>query len=88
MDYNEEGIKVAVGTIEGLVANWTPDEAIQTIDALVHVAVDKDLTGAEKALWVKEQALELVEDVWAIFLPILIELLYKIMMGFVEDFRK
>ena len=87
IDYKEEGIKIAVETMETLVVKFTPDSAIKTIDELVHIAVYKDMTGEEKAKWVLEQAIELVEDVWEIFLPILIELLYKVMMGFVEDFR-
>ena len=87
MDYKEEGIKVAISTIDQLIVNFTPDDAIKTIDELVHVAVSKDMTGQQKADWVLEQAIDLVEDVWEIFLPILIQLLYKIMMGFVTDFR-
>ena len=88
MDYKEEGLKIAVEVVENMVVSFTPDAAIEKIDELVHIAVTKDLTGADKAAWVLEQAVELVEGVWEIFLPILIELLYKIMVGLVEDFRK
>lgn len=87
MDYTEEGIKVAVGVIDDLILKFTPDDAIGKIDELVHLAVDKDISGADKAAWVLEQALSLVEDIWGFLLPRLIELMYQIMIGKVADFR-
>ena len=87
MDYKDEGIKLAVGVIDDMIIKFTPDDAISAIDALVHVAVDRDTSGEDKAKWVLEQAKELVEGVWEFVLPRLIDLMYKIMMGYVEDFR-
>ena len=87
MDYKDEGIKLAVSTVEGMIVKFTPDDAISAVDALVHVAVDIEISGKDKAKWVLEQSVKLVEGVWQIFLPILIELMYKIMMGYAEDFR-
>lgn len=84
----EDGLaKIGSDLLDKIIINFTPDEAIATIDSLVHIAVDADLTGEEKAKWVLNEALELVDDVWEWVLPRLIELLYKIMMGYIEDFR-
>ena len=70
-----------------IVIGFTPDVAIDAIDDLVHMAVSKDMTGAEKAEWVLKETLEMGGDLVEWFLPRLIELLYKIMMGYIEDFR-
>ena len=87
MDYKDEGIKLAVGVIDDMIVKFTPDDAISKIDALVHIAVDKNISGEDKAKWVLEEAKDLVEGVWEFVLPRLIELMYKIMIGAVNDFR-
>ena len=88
-DYSiEEGLrKIGSDLADDIVVRFTPDKAIEAIDALVHVAVSKDLTGKEKADWVLSEALDLGENLIEWFIPRLIELLYRIMMGLIVDFR-
>ena len=80
MDYRQEGIKLAVATLETIVMTVTPNEIIEKVDELVHMAVDKDMTGMEKFMWVLQQAQPLVYKLFKGALMLLIQALYDKMM--------
>lgn len=80
MDYREELTTMSLGVVDELILKYTPDDVIKKANELVHIAVDKDMTGSEKFEWVLGQVKPLLSWILKAFGSKLVQLLYNIMM--------
>lgn len=87
MDYNEEGKKVALELMDRMIVSVTPDDVIAKTDQLVKLAANKEMTGSEKFDWVVGQVEPLIWGALEYVARRLVQLMYEIMVGKVEDFR-
>ena len=84
-DYSKEVNDFQLDLIDKLVLEVTPDKAIEKANELVHLAVDMDMTGAEKFKWVVDQIKPTLEWLVGLLAEVLVQLLYNMMMGYKED---
>ena len=84
-DYTEEIVDFQLGVIDKIVLEVTPDVMITKANELVHAAVDKDMTGAEKFAWVVDQVKPALTWAVGLLAEVLVQLLYNMMMGYKED---
>lgn len=87
MDYNEEGKKVALELMDKMIVSITPDDVIAKTDELVKLAANKEMTGAEKFEWVVAQVEPMLWTALDFVAKRLVQLMYEIWIGKVEDFR-
>ena len=87
MDYTEEVQDFQLDLIDKLILEVTPDLAIEKANELVHIAVNMDMTGVEKFNWVVEQVKPMVKGLVGLLVEKLVQLLYDIMMAYVEGKR-
>ena len=87
MDYTEEVQEFQLGLIDKLILEVTPDVAIDKANELVYMAVDMDMSGAEKFEWVVDQVKPMVKGLVGLLVEKLVQLLYDMMIAYVAGKR-
>ena len=84
-DYSKEIVEFQLDVIDKITLEVTPDVMILKANELVHLAVDKEMTGAEKFQWVVDQVEPAL--MWGVDLlvKVLVQLLYNMMVGVKDD---
>ena len=75
----EESVKVGFAIVESVILTFTPDDIIEAVNELVHIAVDKDMTGVQKFNWVIDEAKDLLPRLLKPILVFLAQSLYDTM---------
>ena len=88
MTYAEQAVDLGKELIGELALKITPDETLVVIDELVHTAVDFEMSGADKAEWIKNKVIEMAITVWDLLLPIIIKAIYDMMMAKAIEYGK
>lgn len=81
MDYSQEAINIGIEFMDEVILKVTPDEIITKADKLVHIAVSKDLTGVQKAVWVLDQIKPSLGILLGFVGERLVQILYELMVA-------
>lgn len=78
MTFGDEAVELGKEVIGTLALQITPDDVLETIDGLVKTIADKEMTGQQKADWVKDMIIEMALDIWDLLIPIVVKSIYNI----------